>query len=445
MLFNSFEFVEFFLVVFGIYYLLPRQSMQLGWLILASLIFYGAENPPLVFLLLFSLALNYYCSLQVARGRRFMLWVGVLLNLALLGVFKYGALIERSLHQYTALSRLPLPIGISFFTFEGIMILADARRSPAVPAGRHLARVSLLMTFFPHLVSGPIVKARDFFPQIDRKYWRNINWDLAFRTLTTGYFLKLVVADNLREQTNTLQFPEFGHYSPLQLGALLYAYSIQIFADFAGYSLIAIGLAALFGYRLPENFNFPYIAASFSEFWHRWHISLSTFLRDYLYIPLGGNRRGECRAYFNILVVMGLGGLWHGAAWSYAVWGLVHGLALVVERILGRWCNWLRPWRPVRVALVFSFVSCAWLLFRMPDIEHVQLFVHSLLHNPPDHTDYRQLMAIVFFSLPVWLYHAAHLVYPEWLRRREHWLYGFMIFLLLTNSGPPGDFIYFQF
>lgn len=454
MLFNSFDFLGFLVVVLVVYYLVPSGPRQVGWLILASLVFYSVEDPKLVLLLLGSIALNYGVSRLVSAGplpRRFRwLVVGISLNLSALALFKYGPLVCRTFDIKSPLEQLPLPIGISFFTFEGIMILVDSWRDSRdldrpLRWTDQLGRVALLISFFPHLVSGPIVKARDFFPQVGRKLLKDVDLDLAFRSLIVGYFLKLVVADNLKEQTSHLQNGVIEYFSRAQLTAMLFGYSMQIFADFAGYSLIAIGLAALFGYRLPENFRYPYLAASFSEFWQRWHITLSSFLRDYLYIPLGGNRKGRLRTYFNIMVVMGLGGLWHGAAWSYAVWGLAHGVALVVERILGDLFPKVRLWRPLRIATVFLYVSFCWILFKLTEIEGVWMYLKTWWNNPVSHTNWRQFKAILLFSLPVPIYHLSSVYYPPWLKRREYLVYGLLIFLILTNSGPPATFIYFQF
>ncbi|MEZ6126145.1 MAG: MBOAT family O-acyltransferase [Planctomycetaceae bacterium] len=264
-------------------------------------------------------------------------------NLATLAFFKYSGLLSKTFLQpihngqlTDLLAAIPLPIGVSFFTFQGISLLIDTYRARSdqqlsiLVSERHSGRwldVALFISFFPQLVAGPIVKAHDFLPQIKPKSRRDLDWTYIFRTLTTGYFLKMVVADNLKLYTAWIEFPVFHTKSTLTLLTMLFGYSMQIFADFAGYSLIAIGVAAIFGYRLISNFDFPYISTSFSEFWRRWHVSLSSFLKEYLYIPLGGNRSGRLRTYRNLLLTMILGGLWHGAAWSYAIWGLAHGLA----------------------------------------------------------------------------------------------------------------------
>ena len=227
---------------------------------------------------------------------------------------------------------------------------------------------------------------------------------------------------------------------------------MQIFADFAGYSLIALGLAELFGYRLPENFRFPYISRSFSEFWTRWHISLSTWLKEYLYVPLGGNRKGRWRTYLNLFVVMILGGLWHGAAWSYAVWGAFHGVALAVEKLLradrpSAEELWAIQW--LRMACVFSAVTLGWLLFKLPHFEDVLLYFKAIGHNLHFQKNRATLLLVPLYALPVIAYHLYH-VYTA--RRSDSGLfrwhfvfYGIMLFLLIVGSGGSGDFIYFQF
>ncbi|HMG66196.1 MAG TPA: MBOAT family O-acyltransferase, partial [Chitinophagaceae bacterium] len=308
-----------------------KGNTQLLVLIAASIIFYGYFKPSLLFLLAFSGAVNvitsYFVSYGAPKYRLFLASVGVIVNLAVLAFFKYSPLIATSFfdtgHGIGAfLLTIHLPIGISFFTFEGISLVVDTYKGHKDDKFKNLVHESFaihirnsffFIVFFPHLVSGPILKAHDFIPQIGQKFFKHIEWNYCFRLLVAGYFLKLVVADNLNDFTSSLIYPGFMSFSTLDLISMLLGYSFQIFADFAGYSLIALGLASLFGYRLMQNFNFPYISASFSEFWRRWHISLSTFLKEYLYFPLGGNRKGKLRTYINLFITMVLGGLWYGA------------------------------------------------------------------------------------------------------------------------------------
>src|SRR3954447_10537942 len=406
MLFNSIPFVILVLVTFGLYYIPFLRRGQVLVLIAASFIFYAYERPSLLLLLLASIAINVVTSYFVAVDKvsRQRLWavLGVVLNLGLLLFFKYSPLFANTFMGggSTSLGRflisIPLPIGISFFTFQGISLVVEVFRDQqhrgdggshprVVPRNfmEHLANTALFKSFFPYLVAGPIVKAHEFYPQLGPKKFRDIRWEAAFRALTIGYFLKMVVADNMKDATFWIEYPFFMNDSAFALIALIFGYSMQIFADFAGYSLIAIGLGHLFGYALPINFNFPYISRSFSEFWRRWHISLSTWLRDYLYFPLGGNRKGKLRTYLNLFIVMFLGGLWHGASWKYAVWGTFHGLALALERLLTNKITLPRNWilDSLRVLIVFSFVTLAWLLFKLPTLQQALDYLSAIFNS----------------------------------------------------------------
>jgi len=321
---------------------------------------------------------------------------------------------------------------------------------PQTSFAEHVKNTYLYLCFFPQLVAGPITKANFFYPQIKVKLRADIDWTKSVNALVVGYFLKLVVANNLASHTFLIKYPYFIGIPKNDLVLLLFGYSMQIFADFAGYSLIAIGLAALFGYRLPDNFNFPYISRSFSEFWTRWHISLSSWLREYLYFPLGGNRRGAARTYLNLMIVMILGGLWHGAGWSYAVWGAWHGLALVVERLLARGANPREP-GPVgsilKATMVFTVVTLGWLLFKLPEFTHVLAYFKAIWESPWHPGISNTGRSILLLSLPVVLYHGAYL----W--RERGWslapvsqpALGAMAFLIALNAGPQAPFIYFQF
>lgn len=472
MLFNSFDFVGLVVVTFTLYYLPFLRKVQVGLLIGSSLFFYGFNNPKLLILLLFSVAINITTSYLVVHGpatrRRLFATVGVIVNLLILAFFKYSPLLGQTFFLTDGgisafLVQIPLPIGISFFTFEGVSLLVDAFRGRNIPEyrslvakhmPRHALNTTLFITFFPHLVAGPILKAHDFIPQIQAKFYRDIDWEYCFKALVTGYFLKMVIADQLNHQTFWIEYPYFQSYSSTVLIGLLVGYSIQIFADFAGYSLIAIGVAELYGYRLMQNFNFPYIATSFSEFWRRWHISLSTFLKEYLYIPLGGNRRGSTRTYLNLLVTMVLGGLWHGASWNFAVWGAFHGLALAVERFWkDRFPLVQNPGLLHQVAsgvMVFGFVTWAWLLFKLTDFTHIIQFMKTIYvnYNMPNY--WALLVYVGIYSLPVVAYHGIYLWKKTPAREQlyanlEPFIYGFMLFGILTNSGLGADFIYFQF
>jgi alginate O-acetyltransferase complex protein AlgI len=470
MLFTSLPFAVLVLITLLLYYAQPLRKWQILILTIASFFFYSWEAPILVFLLIFSIAINVVTSYYISRGnpahQKAWAIAGVLLNLGALLFFKYSPMFAKTFfggdHGSIGhfLMTIPLPIGISFFTFQGISLVVEVFRSkqPNDPFGypemvpptfkEHLKNTMLFKSFFPSLVAGPIIKAHEFYPQITPKFVREIPWDTAFRALVVGYFLKMVVADNIKDSTFWIEFPYFLNYSSLTLVTLLFGYSMQIFADFAGYSLIAIGLAALFGYTLPQNFNYPYISQSFAEFWRRWHISLSTWLREYLYLPLGGNRRGNVRTYFNLFIVMFLGGLWHGAAWSYAVWGTFHGLALALER-LGK--NWIRLpenafFSVLRALMVFSFVTLAWLLFKLPKFSDVIAYLGALAGNRAV-TDATITGHVIWYSIPVIGYYGWHLLKRKvpGISRYDYLLLGIMLAAIILDSGTTGKFIYFQF
>jgi alginate O-acetyltransferase complex protein AlgI len=493
MLFNSWSFVVFLPVVFAASYLRRSVRWQAGVLTVASFLFYawgsdksGFPHWKLLPLLLLSTLVNSFSAEALLSPtatpgrRRRALQLALAFNLAALGLFKYGAFLGEFLlpaglwaQWGPSIRRIPLPVGISFYTFQGISLVMECwwagpagfrgMKAPEPGGGRfwfHL-RVWFFKAFFPQLVAGPIVKAGEFFHQVAAKRIRDIDWDGAVKRLVLGFFLKMVVADNLKDATNDL--PHYEVLSRWNIVALIYAYSFQILADFGGYSLIAQGLGKLFGYELPDNFRLPYLSRSFGEFWRRWHISLSTWLRMYLYIPLGGNRRGAVRTYVNLFLVMFLGGLWHGNRWSYAVWGAAHGLFLAAERLLTggepktptpasireepRWT----AREVVKALFVFHAVTLLWLLFRLPNFE-VAVGCLKAVFTSRERIQVQALYVVAVFSTPVilWhLWHAAAGIRARWsdgIRRSvEIAAYASMAFLTAVNWGSPGDFIYFQF
>jgi alginate O-acetyltransferase complex protein AlgI len=463
MLFNSYPFVGFLLVTLFVYYLPFARRFQLLGLILASFYFYAFLKPILLVLLITSILFNTSVSWVLERNSP-KRWVtlGVIFNLLLLCFFKYASLIAKTFIDESSSSDLssfilsiPLPIGISFYTFEGISLLVDSYRgktSSTKVTGKtfieHLIETTHFVSFFPHLIAGPILKAHDFYPQIKTKYLKDIDWNSAFKNVVIGFFLKMVVADNLKEYTGYMSYPYFENLSSPTLIILMLGYSCQIFADFAGYSLIAIGIAKLFGYDLPTNFNYPYISQSFSEFWQRWHISLSTWLKEYLYIPLGGNRNGNNRTYLNLFLVMLLGGLWHGAGWNYAVWGMIHGVALGLERLLITSKEGSTTWlKCLRVGMVFLIVTIAWLFFKLPNFTQALLYIQKMgtNWNLPFIPGIREVYVLIF-CMAVALYHLYYLWKGErQFPKLEMILLAIMLFFIMTNSGFQGDFIYFQF
>lgn len=470
MLFTSFPFFVLLIITFIVYYLPWSKKNQVSILVVASLFFYAYDAPWFTFLLIFSATVNILSSYYVIYGKpkyqKTIATTGVVINLVGLAFFKYSPLVSHTFFSPESsighfLLTIPLPIGISFFTFEGISLLIDVWRDKRDGKGNSFVSPSLLkhsknslffISFFPHLISGPILKAHDFFPQIsDNKKFNNIPWESAFKALVVGYFLKMVIADNLKNFTFWISYPYFEAYSTIDLCSMLFGFSIQIFADFAGYSLIAIGLGRLFGYELQMNFNFPYISTSFKEFWKRWHISLSTFLMQYLYFPLGGNRKGKFRTYFNLILTMVLGGLWHGAAWSYALWGLFHGCMLALERLITDNSKLKVPkyFLVIKGLFVFILVTLAWLLFKLPDFDHVIKYFETMANNLNKQGNVNLNMYIFLYSFPVIVYHLLYL-YREtrpvvYLKTKQYIFYAILLFFIATNSGTSGSFIYFQF
>jgi alginate O-acetyltransferase complex protein AlgI len=454
MTFTSWQFGAFVAIVFGVYYLPLLKSLQVQLLVVSSLFFYGYGQPELLPLLAVAVLGTYLFLILALRNRALWLPIGISFNLVLLVFFKYKFLFigpaspgAAGLSPIDFLLQLPLPIGISFFVFHNISLLVDLTGKRKEPPD--IQSVFLYIIFFPQLVSGPITRAEMFMPQIQPKYFRDIPFVEAAKWILTGFFFKLYVANNLNEMTSYMDFPLYETLRTQDRWLLVFLYSYQIYADFFGYSAIAIGLALLFGYWLPINFNLPYISASFSEFWTRWHISLSSWLRTYLYVPLGGNRHGALRTYLNLMIVMGLGGLWHGAGLGYLLWGLLHGVLLVIERpFLARLATIdSAAFRAARMGFVFVCVTMLWIFFKLPNFDHAVsylsgMFTSSTNPNPPKLFYDLALL----YSLPVLIQHlVSRPRFEQTLGGTEPYLYGLMAALMYLEAGPETSFIYFQF
>jgi len=380
MIFSSFEFIYlFFPVTFLGFLLFRRMNSERGivlWLITMSLAFYAYWNPPYLFLLLASVGLNYLLHLHIRRYRDpWVLGFGIAANLSAIAYYKYAGFFAGTVKAISGaqfdLGDIALPLAISFFTFQQIAFLVETYRGKIADCG--FAKYTLFVVFFPQLIAGPIVMQKETVPQFTLSVFQNrlaLNVTIGLSIFIIGLFKKLVLADSVAPYATAVFGPaDAGAIIPFTLawsGAL--AYTFQIYFDFSGYCDMAIGLARCFGIRLPINFNSPYKATSIVDFWRRWHITLSHFLRDYLYIPLGGNRGGKAQRYMNLSITMLLGGLWHGASWTFVVWGGLHGFYLMVnhawtalrgegysaspfERFLGR-------------GLTLLAVVVAWVFFR---------------------------------------------------------------------------------
>jgi D-alanyl-lipoteichoic acid acyltransferase DltB (MBOAT superfamily) len=381
MLFPTMIFGIFFLVTFTVAWSLERENgRRKAFLVLASWVFYGWWDWRFVGLLIASATFNWWLAGRIARTENQrasvgLVGLGVAVNLTVLGFFKYfGFFIDqlgavmRLIHweRDLPLIQVILPVGVSFFTFQAISYLVDVHRRK-VPASRTLLDVMLLMSFFPHLVAGPIVRASDLLPQFNQtpKLTRRMATE-GLLLIVWGLFKKTVLATELATGLVDPVFFDPTRYGAGDILAATYGYAAQIYCDFSAYSDMAIGLAALLGYRFPRNFEQPYRSTSLQEFWRRWHISLSSWLRDYLYIPLGGSRHGLARTCLSLMITMLLGGLWHGAAWTFIAWGALHGVVLCIERAWGElkpahWPAWPKI---IGLLITFHIVCLSWILFR---------------------------------------------------------------------------------
>ena len=371
MLFPTVTFAVFFMVVLPVSWALMRhQRLWRGWILLASYVFYAWWDWRFVFLLAASTVVNHVLAVAIYRSRtigarKSFLSLAIAFDLGLLAYFKYANFFLSTVDNATGTSwiaHVVLPVGISFYTFMAISYVVDTYRGELVPAS--FARFAVFQAFFPHLVAGPIVRASELLPQLEEERDpRKVDVSRAFFLIISGLFLKVVIANHLATKIVDEVFAAPNRHSSLEVLVAVYGYAVQIFADFCGYTNIAIGIALLLGFQFPQNFNSPYTAVSLQDFWRRWHMTLSRWLRDYLYIPLGGNRKGRLLTYRNLMLTMLLGGLWHGAAWTFVIWGGIHGLGLSIERATG--------WRPTSAAaqwfgrvLTFHVVCFGWIFFR---------------------------------------------------------------------------------
>jgi len=425
MVFTSPVFLFLFLpVTLVLHALLPARLRNL-WLLLASLAFYASGEPSFVFVVVGAVAVNWGLGLAIGQTRgtsagRRVLGLAVASNLALLALMKYGNFAVANLNALCASIGLPgvrptsiaLPLGISFFTFHAISYAVDVHRGEAEPQ-RNLLGLAVYFLMFPHMIAGPIVR------------WHHVARQIAGRTVTAGEFSvgagrfivglgkKTLIANTLAVPADAIFALPGARLTAETAWLAVVCYTLQIYFDFSGYSDMAIGLAHMFGFRFRENFEYPYVAQSIREFWRRWHISLSTWFRDYLFVPLGGSRCSEPRIYANLLTVFVLCGLWHGASWTFVAWGLFHGAFLIIER-LGLADLLARAWRPVRHAYALMVVMLGWVLFRASTFSHALAVFYAMLdptrapvagESLAMHLDAAVVTALVaggIGSLPIW-------------------------------------------
>lgn len=483
--FNSLHFGAFFCVVFVLVATLRNRVRQRNWLLLiASYYFYSCWDWRFLGLIVVSTAVDFACGLHFdvrriepdnppKRGRRdrLVLLASLTTNLGLLGFFKYYGFFVTSaadllaglgLAVHPRTLQIILPVGISFYTFQTLSYTIDLYRG-RVTTERSLLNFAVYVAFFPQLVAGPIERASRLLPQVGEP--RPLNWERlysGFYLICWGLFKKVVVADNVALVADRV----FGATDPsgIEVLAGVYAFAVQIYCDFSGYTDIARGAARCMGFDLMLNFNLPYFAVNPSDFWRRWHISLSTWLRDYLYVPLGGSRKGPRRTYINLMLTMVLGGLWHGAAWTFVAWGVYHGALLCLHRRLSPWLGHhmqptgalaVRLWFWFRVVVFFHLTCLGWLLFRAQSLEQVAAMLRAVITNPAGSPNVLTMAQGITLLSCVGIFGVVQLV--QWLARDLQFVLrlpvparalvyaaGFLGFILFGNYGGHA-FIYFQF
>lgn len=469
-LFNSIQFFKLFIVFYAVYLLLLNtQRARVFYVTLFSLFFYYKCSGYYFSILIFSSLVDFYLSNAIYKAhknwqRTALLVVSCIVNLGLLGYFKYTGFLAANFnalfHGDVSFENIVLPVGISFYTFQTMSYTIDIYRKHLVPA-RSLIDFMFFVSFFPQLVAGPIVRAADFIPQIyQRIQLTQKQMSYAFFLIMGGLVKKAVLSDYISTNfvDRIFDFPQ--NYSAFENLMAVYGYTLQIYCDFSGYSDIAIGLALLMGFTLPANFNTPYKSSSITEFWRRWHISLSSWLRDYLYIALGGNRKGKIRTYINLFITMFLGGLWHGANWKFIIWGSMHGVVLAVEKAFNipQFTSRNFVLKTLGVIVTFHFVAFCWIFFRAPSIDaafEVLQKIGSLHYEPAAWWNvilgYQYVMLLMAVGF---LWHAI----PASIQLKQLHLYerlplvfkavlfsGIMWLIYATASSEVQPFIYFQF
>lgn len=475
MLFNSLPFLIFFPTVCLLYFLVPYKY-RWALLLLASYFFYMYWKVEYAILIIISTLTDYFAAIRISETddpkiRKRWLGLSLLMNIGLLVGFKYLNFIISAFNDLFALTgadlSLPnmdilLPVGISFYTFQTLSYTVDVYHNKLQPE-RHLGRMSLYVSFFPQLVAGPIERATHLLPQFweDKKPdYDQIVWGL--KKIAYGFFKKVVVADRCALYVNEV-YSNIDEYSALPLAFATFLFAIQIYCDFSGYSDIAIGTARILGFDLMENFDRPYLSRSISEFWRRWHISLSTWFRDYVYIPLGGNRGTVPRVYFNLFITFVISGLWHGANWTFLIWGAIHGLYLIVERLLKKPLAQFRQAGPTGLATVqnvlqtlwiFFLVNIGWVFFRADTLSDAKVILQKIFWPTLQWGDIiirdgeqgLGLLNLGLLGLSVGLLGLSYLL-PKDLNFRHSFLYLIVITLIILFLGrnAEAEFIYFQF
>ncbi|MBO7485961.1 MAG: MBOAT family protein [Spirochaetaceae bacterium] len=384
MLFSSVTFLGFFFpVIFILYYIIPNRTYKNTLLLFSSLLFYAWGEPKFIFLMVLSIVFNYLMGRLIAsKQKKIFLIIAIVINIAVLFVFKYLGftceIINRiisSLHiKPLETINLILPIGISFYTFQEITYLVDVYKKPELVQKNPL-NLGLYISFFPQLIAGPIVRYHDINLQIEKRNENIEKVSQGFQRFIIGLSKKVIIANNLALVCDSIYNADFYSYGAAAVWIASISYSLQIYYDFSGYSDMAIGLAKIFGFNLKENFNYPYAAESITDFWKRWHISLTDFFRDYVYIPLGGNRISKKRTIINRYIVFFLTGLWHGAAVNFILWGLLHGTAMILERLSAIKEKLSKVFKAIYRIITLLTINFLWILFRNDTKDSIKLIL----------------------------------------------------------------------
>lgn len=463
MIFNSWVFLLFFILVYSLYLRLALVN-QNRLLILASWVFYGFWDMRFLCLLIASSVIDFFLAQGIHRRsgtpKRLYLCLSIFINLSVLGFFKYcdffiinllSILHHLSIPTHLHTLNIIVPVGISFYTFQSISYMVDVYRGNIRPCQR-LDSYLLFVAFFPQLVAGPIERAKHLITQIqEQRHITPTHLQQGFWLILKGFFFKVFIADNLATSVDAI----FTQTSPSSTEVLIgiYAFAFQIYGDFAGYTHMARGISSLMGFNLMLNFKAPYLACNPSDFWQRWHISLSQWLRDYLYIPLGGNRQGITRTCLNLFLTMFLGGLWHGANWTFVLWGIYHGILLISHRLLQPIKNlWAWP-KFIKQIVFFHLICFGWLLFRSKDFSQIQFLIQRLCSAPVINKEIiEQGLVVTMLILPcllwdIWDESRSHQDKPPQLPLLLTLVWCLMLLILIYLFGQRGGnpFIYFQF
>jgi len=470
MLFNSLIFVVFAIVYFtGSKLIGNRVRGRLAWLTAMSLLFYGWWDWRFLFLILFSGGVDYLAVLGMTRWekhRKLLLFFSLAANLGALSIFKYSGFVAHNIDSFLGLSGqfslfnnipeffLITPVGISFYTFHSMSYTIDVYKRKCPPA-KSVLHFFAFITMFTQLVAGPILRAKDMLPQMLKinPISKEEMWN-GFRFIVKGYFKKMVIADNLAPLVVAAFSAPGVNQSSLYWWCTMIAFALQIYCDFGGYSDIARGFAKWLGYDFNDNFNHPYISTSLREFWTRWHISLSTWFRDYLYIPLGGNKKGKLRSDINMWITMLLSGLWHGAAWTYIIWGGIHAFFLSIERILG-WPEIFKKSKFLKLLgwfFVTTQVLVAWVFFRAKDVGQAWEIVKTMFSFSGSLQTGWGLNGTIYVSIIV----IREMIVASGIREKIDWsiqkwmwfetvVYALLITFIVFFRGVGSEFIYFQF